>query len=337
MTLRACKRTLLLISLFVATIAPPTHAEDMAFGEDGFVRLDVGKTYVNLPSERAVITGFFLEPYGETENHLWGENIEVAGGLRLRGLDTEPEDRTRFEVAANYLAADAKNREAGYLLFPFGVSIPLGFFAIDGSGNANGTILGPVNTAEFETRYKQWGFDLKLAREVAVEGLASLTLYTGLTYFNTSLSNDFDLIEDGVTIPIYLEDDIDTDYYGCMVGVDAAFPMGSELVFDVGGRLELLYADARMTAHQNLNFFPPFNMLEVDDSDDKLAGRAQAHMGLSYALNPVVFGVGVTANYLSYQPYAEHATTVATSNTPSHIEDDHMFGYTFNISMNVAF
>jgi hypothetical protein len=60
-------------------------------------------------------------------------------------------------------------------------------------------------------------------------------------------------------------------------------------------------------------------------------------MGLSYDLNPVVFGIGASANYLSYQPYAKHATTLADSYTPSNIEDDHMFGYTFNIAMNVAF
>jgi hypothetical protein len=338
--MRSCTLTwtLILIGVIIFRGAPDANAEDVALDENGFIRLDVGKTYVNLPSEGAVTT-WFLEPYGETENRLWGESIAVSGGLRLRGLDTVPEDRTRLEAAVNHFSADAKNNVMGYPLsspFPF-MTVPLGFFAIDGSSGANGTLGLLENKAVLDTNYKKWGFDLKLAREVEVSGLDSLTLYTGLTYFNTTLSNDFNLVEDGVTIPIYLEDDIDTDYYGCMVGGDAAFPLGSDLVLDIGGRLELLYADANMTAHQNLNFSPPFDILKVDDSDDKLAGRVQAHMGLSYDLNPVVFGIGASASYLSYQPYAEHANTIEDSYTPSHIEDDHMFSCTFTISMNVAF
>jgi|GEM_PF-2933100 len=334
MTLRAHEWTLLIIGLITLIIAHSAKAEDTALGENGFARLDVGKAYVNLPSEGAVIT-WFLEPYGETENRLWGENIEVAGGVRLRGLDTAPEDNTRFEVACSYLSADATNRETGYLLLP-GLTIPLGFFAIDGSGGANGT-LGIINTAVFETDYSQWGVDLKLARDMGVAGAKSLTFYTGLTYFNTELSNDFDLIEDGVTIPIYLEDEIDTDYYGFMLGIDAAFPLADGLVFDIGGRLDVLYADARMTARQNLNFFPPVNVIRVGDSEDKLAGRVQAHMGLHYDLNPIVLGIGASANYLSYQPYAEHPNSVDTALTPSHIEDDDMLSFAFNISMCVAF
>jgi hypothetical protein len=58
---------------------------------------------------------------------------------------------------------------------------------------------------------------------------------------------------------------------------------------------------------------------------------------MRYDLNPVVLGFGVSASYLSYQPYAQHAATVADSYTPSHIESDHMFSCAFNISMNVAF
>ncbi len=334
MTLRAYQRPLLLTTFLVLITCLAAHAEDTALGENGFARLDVGKTYVNLPSEGAVIT-WFLEPYGETENRLWGENIEVAGGVRLRGLDTTPEDNTRFEAEFNYLAADATNRETGYLVLP-GLTIPLGFFAIDGSGGANGT-LGIINTAVFETDYSQWGVDLKLARDMDVAGAKSLTFYTGLTYFNTELSNDFDLIEDGVTIPVYLEDEIDTDYYGCMVGIDAAFPLADGLVFDIGGRLDLLYADAQMTARQNLNFFPPVNVIRVDDSEDKLAGRVQAHMGFRYDWHPAVFGIGASASYLSYQPYAEHPNSVNTALTPSHIEDDDMLSFAFNISMCVTF
>lgn len=333
MILCACQRTLLLTSMLVLIAAFAVHAEDMAIGENGYARLDVGKAYVSLPSEGAVIT-ILREPYGKTEEHLWGERIEVAGGLRLRGIDTTPKDNTRVEAAVNYLSADAQNRET-YSLLP-GLTVPLGFMAIDGSVRANGTV-GIINTAVFETQYKQWGVDLKLARDMDVAGAKSLTLYTGLTYFNTDLSNDFDLIEDGVTIPIYLEDEIDTDYYGCMVGVDAAFPLADRLIFDIGGRLDLLYADANMTARQNLNSFPPFNVLEVDDSEDKLAGRVQAHMGLRYDLHPAVFGIGASASYLSYQPYAEHPNSIATAMIPSHIEDDNMLSFAFNISVNVVF
>lgn len=325
MTSRAYKRTLLLISILVSMVVHTANAEDVALGENGFTRLKVSKAYVDLPSEKAVIT-ILREPYGETENRLWGESIEVAGGLRLQGLDTAPADNTRFEVALNYLTADAKNRVSS--------SIPLGFFAIDGFGDANGT-LGSVNTAVLDTNYKTWGIDLKVAKDVKVLGLEPLTLFTGLTYSNTVLANDFNLIEDGIPSPVYLEDEIDTDYYGLFVGIDAAYPLNQQLFFDFGGRLELLYADAQMAAQQD--FLPPIIMLNVNDSEDKIAGRVAAHLGLSYDLNPVVFGIGAAASYLSYQPYAEHPATVADSLKPSHIEDDHMFGYTFNISMNVAF
>jgi hypothetical protein len=177
MTLRTYTQTLLLIGLLVLTIAYAVHAEDTALAENGYIRLDVGKAYVNLPSEGAVIT-WFLEPYGETENRLWGENIEVAGGLRLRGLETMPEDRTRIEAVVNYLTADAKNNVTGDLLpLPF-----LGFFAINGSSDANGTLGFFENKAVLDTSYKKWGLDLKLAREMEISGGDFLTLYTGLTY-----------------------------------------------------------------------------------------------------------------------------------------------------------
>jgi len=317
--------TLLLIGAILLFGTPDAHAEDLALGENGFTRLKVSKAYVDLPSEKAVIT-WFLEPYGKTENRLWGESVEVAGGIRLPGLDTTPADNTRCEVALNYLTADAKKRVSS--------SIPLGFFAIDGFGDANGT-LGTMNTAVLDTSYKTWGIDLKVAKDVKALGLESLNLNMGLTYSNTVFSNDFNLIEDGIPSPIYLKDEIDTDYYGLFVGIDAAYPLNQQLFFDFGGRLELLYADAQMWARQD--FIPPFILLNVNDSDDKIAGRVAAHLGLSYDLNPVVFGIGASASYLSYQPYAEHPATIADSHTPSHIEDDHMFGYTFNISMNVAF
>jgi hypothetical protein len=333
MTLHTCQRTLLLTILFVLAATFAARADDMASGPYGSIRLDVGKTYVNLPAEGAVIT-WFAEPYGKTENRFWGENIEVVGALRLPGLDTTPRDNTRFEAAVNYLTADATTRETGY---PFlGGTVPLGFLAINGSGVANGT-LGLMNTAVFATDYKQWGFDLKLIRDQAVDGMASLSLYAGLTYFNTDLSNDFDLVEDGVTIPIYLEDETTTDYDGIRAGGDAAFPLGSDWVLDMGGRLELLYADASMSARQNLNFFPPFNTIGVDDSDDKLAGRVQARMGLRYDLHPAVFGIGASASYLSYQPYAKHPDSNATALVASHIEDDDMFSFALNMSVSVVF
>jgi hypothetical protein len=323
--MRSCALTwtLMLIGVIFFLGAPDTNAEDVALGENGFTRLNVSKTYVDLPSEKAVIT-ILRQPYGKTENRFWGESVEVAGGIRLPGLDTTPADNTRCEVALNYLAADAKNSETS--------SLPLGFYAIDGFGDANGT-LGVTNAAVLDTSYKTWGIDLKVAKDMKASGIEFLTLSAGLTYSNTVLTNDFNLIEDGIPIPVYLKDDIDTDYYGIMVGADVAIPLSQQLFLDFGGRLELLYADAQMTAQQDLDYV----FLDVDDSEDKIAGRVGAHLGLSYDLNPVVFGVGASANYLSYQPYAEHPTTVADSLTPSHIEDDHMFSYTFNISMNVAF
>jgi hypothetical protein len=323
MTSRACKRTLLLICILVSMIVHTANAEDMALGENGYLRLDVGKTYVNLPSEKAVIT-ILRQPYGKTENRFWGESVEVVGGIRLPGLDTTSADNTRCEVALNYLAADAKNSVTS--------SLPLGFYAIDGFGDANGT-LGVTNTAVLDTSYKTWGIDLKVAKDMKASGIEFLTLSAGLTYSNTELTNDFNLIEDGSPIPVYLKDEIDTDYYGIMIGADVAIPLNQQLFLDFGGRLELLYADARMTAQQDLA--PP--ALEVDDSEDKIAGRVGANLGLSYDLNPVVLGVGASASYLSYQPYAEHPTSIANALSPSHLEDDHMFGYTLNISMRVAF
>ena len=54
-------------------------------------------------------------------------------------------------------------------------------------------------------------------------------------------------------------------------------------------------------------------------------------------MTPVVLGVGASASYLSYQPYAAHATTDAEAYAPSSIEDGSMLCYKFNISMRICF
>jgi hypothetical protein len=324
MRMRVRGRVLMLIWVCLLA-ATSVHAEDAAVGEKGFVRLDAGKAYVNLPSEKAVIT-VLGQPYGESAHRFWGDTIEAAGGFWLPGPDGTRKDGLRIEAAFNYLAVDGSTR--------YSSSLPLGFFAIDGYGDANGT-LGLLNTAVIDTRYKKWGIDLTLGREMAISETASLSVYTGLTYSNTDFSNDFDLLEDGVPFPVYLEDDIETDYYGVLVGADAMVPLTPKLRLDIGGRVDLLYADAAMTAYQDL--YPPVLSLRVSDSEDKMAGRLEAHLGLSYDMTPVVLAMGASASYLSDQPYAEHATTDAEAYKPSHIEDGSMLCYRFNISMRIGF
>jgi hypothetical protein len=324
MKMRVLNGVLMLICVWIAA-ATAADAEDAVLGENGFARLEAGKAYVDLPSEKAVIT-ILEQPYGESAHRFWGDTVEAAGGFWLPGPDGTREDGLRIAAAFNYLAVDGSTS--------FSSSLPLGFFAIDGYGDANGT-LGLVNTAVIDTRYKQWGIDLTLGKKMAISEAASLSVYTGLTYFNTDLSNDFNLLEDGSPFPVYLKDNIETDYYGVLIGADAFVPLTSKLRLDFGGRLDLLYADAAMTAYQDL--YPPVLSLQVDDSEDQIAGRIKAHLGLSYDLTPVVLGVGASAGYLSYQPYAEHATTPAEAYSPSSIEDGSMLCYKFGISMRICF
>lgn len=324
MRMRVRARVLMLIWVCLL-VAANAHAEDAAVGENGFVGLQTGKAYLNLPSEKGVIT-ILGQPFGESAHRFWGENFEASGGFWLPGPQGTHEDGIRIEAAFNYLSADGSDRFSSFL--------PLGFFAIDGYGDANGT-LGLVNTAVIETRYKKWGIDLTLGREIAISETASLSVYTGLTYSDTDFSNDFNLLEDGVPFPVYLEDDIETDYYGVLVGADAMVPLSPKLRLDFGGRADLLYADAAMTAYQDL--YPTVLSLRVSDNEEKMAARLEAHLGLSYDMTPVVLGMGASASYLSYQPYAGHATTDAEAYKPSHIEDGSMLCYRFNISMRIGF
>ena len=83
MRMRVRARVLMLIWVCLLA-ATNSHAEDTAVGENGFVRLDAGKAYVNLPSEKAVIT-ILGQPFGESAHRFWGENFEASGGFRLPG------------------------------------------------------------------------------------------------------------------------------------------------------------------------------------------------------------------------------------------------------------
>jgi len=121
MRMRVRARVLMLIWVCLL-VAANAHAEDAAVGENGFVGLQTGKAYLNLPSEKAVIT-ILGQPFGESAHRFWGENFEASDGFRLPGPQGTHEDGLRIEAAFNYLSADGSDR--------FSSSLPLGFFAID--------------------------------------------------------------------------------------------------------------------------------------------------------------------------------------------------------------
>ena len=99
MRMRVQDRVMMLICvcLLVATNA---HAEETVLGKNGFARLTAGKAYVDLPSEKGVVT-WFLEPYGESEHRFWGDSVEGAGGFWLPGPQGTRKGGTRIEMAFN--------------------------------------------------------------------------------------------------------------------------------------------------------------------------------------------------------------------------------------------
>lgn len=257
-------------------------------------------------------------PQGEAGGTLKGTAVSITGAIALNnGLNvgTEP----RLEITASWLGADDNTSEPS-------ASGAFGMMPVDGSGNSDGG--GPVSTLYFDTELQDIGVDIMLREKMNSRGALSWSLFGGLALSQTRVEHEF---SGSGNLPIVLQDEITTSYYGLGGGVDASYAITPKLFITTGARLDLLAAKSEMDADQLI-----FTAYTASDSDSAFAGRLGAHAGIIYKAGSLAIGANLSASYRSYAPTVVHPTNEFNP-TPSTLDDDSVTGYGINLSTGLTF
>jgi len=265
-------------------------------------------------------------PEGAADGDIQGHGIDVTiGGMSLQSIPALTGSNPVLEVQLHYATADESHSQTSSTgLF--------GFVPIDGSSISTGSA-GP--TLHFETEYDQYGIDALVRSEVSSTATNKTTAIWGLTYSRFEESHEFSgRTAAGAKITDrLLKDNIETDYFGLVLGIGTEHQLGSGWAFSASGRVDLLLAKADLDANQTLLIF---GAISASDNDTEIATRLQGKVGITKDFGGFSLGANATVDYLSYAPTVNHP--LYNANTfQSHLEEDSLTSYGVSLELNIPF
>lgn len=299
--------------------APAAHAAGSYF------KIEAGTRAFKHDDVQATL-GAVDTPAGEADGDINGHGIDVTlGGMPLQGVPVLTGSNPTLELQLHYASADDSRSQPASTGF-------IGFMPIDGNGISDAAAAA---TLDYETDFRQHGFDALVRSEVSKTATSKTSAIWGLTYSRFAQSHEFsgrDLM--GATVTnAHLTDDVETDYFGLVLGLGTEQNLGSGWTLSASGRVDFLYADAELDADQTLTIF---GRLSQSDDENKFAGRLQGKLGLAKDFGGVTVGANATVDYLSYAPSVVHPL-YDLSPVPSHLEDQSLITYGLNLYLNVSF
>lgn len=299
--------------------------EEPAYADGGYLTIEAGPRVFDHEDVKASLDSVD-SPAGDADGSIDGYGVDVTfGGTSLQSIPALAGSSSVLEVQLHYASADESDTEIS-------TTGLLGFMPIDGSSisdGAAGTFL------DFETDFEQYGVDLLVRSKVSETSATRTSAVWGITWSRFEQEHEFsgrDAMGAFIT-DRFLEDDIDTDYFGVVLGLGVEHKLGNGWALSADGRLDLLVADAELDADQRLTIF---GNLSVSDDETELAGRFAGKVGVARNVGGITFGANATVDYLTYAPTVEHP--LFDSNPfPSQLDDDSLFTYGLNLYLKASF